>query len=121
MEDPGDAPHAVGDDAVEVDGDVPPGPDPLTFDRWRRASATGAVMTGIALGLREALQVPREEAPIVEQVSGDPPGPPQPLEVRLDPDSPGTAVAVVRPWLMEPDVDSAGASDRRAEGDAPAP
>ncbi len=102
----------------EDGGDAVDGEDPLKFDRWRRRSATGAVMTGIALGLREALQAPREEAPIVEQAAGDPPGPPQPLEVHLDPDSPGSAVAVVRPWLMEPEQ-TADTSERAAEGDGP--
>ena len=46
-------------DVVDPDEGPDPGKDPLRFSNWMKRSATGAVMTGIAVGLKEALQ-PRE-------------------------------------------------------------
>ena len=73
----------------------------LRFDRWRRRSAAGAMMTGIAFGLQEALERKRKEVPIVQQADGDPSGPKGPIELRFDPDHPEKTVAVIRPWLMD--------------------
>ncbi|HEX3565975.1 MAG TPA: hypothetical protein VHU17_11435 [Acidimicrobiales bacterium] len=99
----------------EPSGETPG--DPLRFDRWRRRSAAGAMMTGIAFGMQEALDQKRKEPPIVQQVDGDP-GPQGPIELQFDPDHPEKTVAVIRPWLMneagtaadEPDG-TTGASD----------
>jgi hypothetical protein len=74
--------------------------DPLRFDRWRRRSAAGAMMTGIAFGMQEALDRKRKEPPIVQQADGDP-GPQGPIELQFDPDHPEKTVAVIRPWLMD--------------------
>ncbi|HWF22005.1 MAG TPA: hypothetical protein VG226_07660 [Acidimicrobiales bacterium] len=116
------------DDDEEVGGEVVPGPvedqgsvepesggepsretpgDPLRFDRWRRRSAAGAMMTGIAFGMQEALDRKRKEPPIVQQVDGDP-GPQGPIELQFDPDHPEKTVAVIRPWLMN---DGSSAAD----------
>jgi len=139
-EDPGPSGTTVGgvDDDQEIAGEVVPPPvegdppvdpesdgeasgetagDPLRFDRWRRRSAAGAMMTGIAFGMQEALDRKRKEPPIVQQVDGDP-GPQGPIELQFDPDHPEKTVAVIRPWLMneggsaadEPDG-TAGTSD----------
>lgn len=72
---------------------------PPWLESWRRRSATGAVLSGIALGLRQALEPEREEPAIVAPTPGGPPGP-QPLELHLDRDRPEEAWAVVRPWLV---------------------
>jgi hypothetical protein len=70
------------------------------FERWRRRTATGAVLTGIALGLREALESEKELPAMVQPVpSGGDGGGPRPVELRLDPDYPAATVAIVRPWL----------------------
>lgn len=121
-EDPGPGGTTVAsvDDQDEVEGEVVPGPveghpaadpesggeastetpgDPLRFDRWRRRSAAGAMMTGIAFGMQEALDRKRKEPPIVQQVDGDP-GPEGPIELQFDPEHPEKTVAVIRPWLM---------------------
>ncbi|HZT66806.1 MAG TPA: hypothetical protein VFA11_13545 [Acidimicrobiales bacterium] len=73
---------------------------PPAVERWRQRSAAGAVLTGIALGLREALGGPHDQPAIVMDAPGEPPGPPQPVELKLDPDSPAGTVVVLRPWLM---------------------
>ncbi len=74
--------------------------DSLRFDRWRRRSAVGAMMTGVAFGLQEALGKQREEPAIVLEAAGDPSGPDNPIELQFDPDHPEKTVAVIRPWLM---------------------
>ena len=69
--------------------------DPLRFNNWMKRSATGAVMTGIAIGLREALEPRRPEVAFVIEAS-DPDGPDGPIDLRFDPDSPQNTVAVIR-------------------------
>lgn len=110
-DDPPVDPDSVGEAGRETSGDS------LRFDRWRRRSAAGAMMTGIAFGLQEALDTKRKEPPIVQQVDGDP-GPQGPIELQFDPDHPEKTVAVIRPWLMseggtgpEPPDGTADASD----------
>lgn len=69
------------------------------LDAWRRRTAAGAVLTGIALGLREALD-PREGRALVLETAGDPPGRAAPLELHFDGRRPHETWVVVRPWLL---------------------
>ena len=78
---------------ADTDGDAH---DSLRFDRWRKRSATGAVLTGVALGLQHALDQPKQEPSIVVEAAGEPEDDQAPLVVRLDPDDPTATVAVVR-------------------------
>ena len=74
---------------------------PVTaFEAWRRRSATGAVLTGIALGLRHALDQQQEPPAIVQEVPGGPPGDDEPWSVQLDQEHPEESVVVIRPWLF---------------------
>jgi hypothetical protein len=93
--DSAEAPFDVEDlvDIEEVDA------GPSGFDRWRRRTTTGAVLTGIALGLQEVFQPPRDEPAIVVTADDGADDPPRPVEVHLDPDDPSATIAVVRPWL----------------------
>jgi hypothetical protein len=86
---------------------------PPWLEAWRRRSAIGAVLSGIAFGVRQALEPDREEPAIVAPAPGAPPGP-QPLELHLDDDRPEEAWAVVRPWLVTPGP--AETPDNRATG-----
>ncbi len=111
-EPPGDA-QDPGQDTGEpggVDHEVPTGEDPLRFDRWRRRSATGAVMTGIAFGLQQALVEPKQEPAIVVEAAGEPEDPDADIVLRFDPDDPSKTVAVVRdPDRRDPPAGSSGA------------
>lgn len=85
----------------EIDGDAPEHDedqapeDPEGFERWRRASAIGAVGTGIARGL-QAVFAPAENQPvIVAAIPGDPPDVDDRIRVILDPDDPSKALAIV--------------------------
>ncbi len=87
-----------------VDGPGPPtaevdpteGKDPLRFNRWMKRSATGAIMTGISIGLREALQPAVKEPAFMIEASGQPEDPDNPIELHFDPDNPADTVAIIR-------------------------
>jgi hypothetical protein len=70
--------------------------DPLRFSNWMKRSATGAVMTGIAFGLKEALQPKRAEVAFVIEAPGEPEDPDKPIDLRFDPESPADTVAIIR-------------------------
>ena len=79
-----------------TDGGIDPASDPRRFNEWRKRSATGAVMTGIALGLKEALVLPDDRPALVVEAPGEPDEPDRPSELHFDPDDPAATVAVVR-------------------------
>jgi len=67
--------------------------------KFRRNTAVGAVLNGMALGLRDVFDpVKREEAPIVQDADGEP-DVPRHVDAHLDPDDPAASSVTVRPWL----------------------
>ena len=72
---------------------------PAKMEAWRRRSATGAILTGFALGLKEVFEPKREEPAIVQEVPGEPPGD-LPVEAQLDQTRPDESVVTIRPWLL---------------------
>jgi hypothetical protein len=72
---------------------------PPKVEAWRRRSAAGAILTGFALGLQEALEKPKEEPSIVMETSGEPP---RDLAVEADFEygRPRQSVVQIRPWLL---------------------
>ncbi len=82
------------------------GPERTRFDRMRKSTA-GVMMTGIAIGLQEALELPRQQPAFVIKASGEPDGPPGPIDLHFDPDDPTKTVAVIRPPAAERDGPSA--------------
>jgi len=75
---------------------------PPKVEAWRRRTATGAILTGFAFGLREALEPQRNDPPIIVQVSGEPVGE-LPVEAHLDDGQPSESVVMIRPWLLDED------------------
>jgi hypothetical protein len=74
--------------------------EPVTrLARWRRSTASGVILTGVALGLRDALELEKEPPGIVQEVPGGKPDL-EAMELYLDFDHPEYTVAVVRPWLL---------------------
>ncbi len=73
---------------------------PRRVESWRRRSATGAILTGFAFGLREVLEAERNEPAVVLQTSGAPPRD-LPVEADLEDPLPKHNVVRVRPWLIE--------------------
>jgi hypothetical protein len=86
---------------------------PPKLEAWRRRSATGAILTGFALGLQEALETKRQEPAIVMQTSGDPPRD-LPVEADFEYGRPRQSVVSIRPWLLE-----GSGPERESEGDGP--
>jgi hypothetical protein len=79
------------------------GPLPATrIEGWRRRSATGAILTGIALGLQEVFEPKRDQPSIVVQTSGDPPSD-LPVEADFEFRRPRQSVVNIRPWLLQGD------------------
>jgi hypothetical protein len=86
-----------GEDMAAGTADGPEGAkDPLRFSNWMKRSTTGAVMTGIAMGLQQALEPQNREVPFVIEAKGEPDDPDRPIDLRFDPDSPADTVAVIR-------------------------
>ena len=83
-----------GDPAEDTHDDS--GPDPLRFNRWMKRSATGAVLTGVALGLQQALERRDQRPAFVVEAPGEPEDEDAPIRLRFDPDDPSNTVAIVR-------------------------
>ena len=72
---------------------------PDRIERWRQRSATGAVMTAMALGLQNALETERKEPAIIMETSGEPPTD-LPVEAQLEQLGPRQSTVTVRRWLL---------------------
>lgn len=88
--------HAVDGEGADQHTALPP-----RLEAWRRRSIAGALLTGIAFGLQEALEQKPEETAVVVQTSGDPPTD-LPVEADLSGLRPEDKVVTIRPWLLEP-------------------
>lgn len=89
-------------DETEIDGAEDGAPHtalPPKLEAWRKRSATGAVLTGFALGLQQAFEKEREQPAIVMQTSGDPPKD-LPVEADVQHGRPRHSVVSIRPWLL---------------------
>jgi hypothetical protein len=72
---------------------------PRPVDRFARTTA-GLVLSASLLGLRDALEGPRDDEPvIVSERAGNPPTP-DALSMRIDPDNARDSIILVRPWLL---------------------
>jgi hypothetical protein len=111
-DEPGDGggPDVEAGDDLDFGGDELPdgGPSsalPQKVEAWRKRSATGAILTGFALGLQQVFEKEKDEPAIVMQTSGDPPSD-LPVEADVEHGRPRQSVVNIRPWLL------GGASER---------
>lgn len=74
------------DDPIEPSGQI---------DRWRRATFTGGVLTGVALGLQEVLYPRHKEEIAIVVEAGEPPGD-RAMVVEIDPDDPDASTVTIR-------------------------
>jgi hypothetical protein len=72
---------------------------PPKVEAWRKRSATGAILTGFALGLQQVFEKEKDEPAIVMQTSGDPPTD-LPVEADVEHGRPRQSVVNIRPWLL---------------------
>jgi hypothetical protein len=107
-------------DDIESEGDdVAHTALPPKVEAWRKRSATGAILTGFALGLQQALETKRDEPGIVVQTSGDPPGD-LPVEADFEYGRPRQSVVNIRPWLLEKnDAENGHAGDSADDENPP--
>lgn len=97
-------------------GDGPASALPRRIEAWRKRSATGAILTGFAFGLREALENEQKEPAITLQTSGVPPRD-LAAEADLEDPLPKRNVVRVRPWLMDGDEPDGGSERGDAAGE----
>ncbi|HET9690612.1 MAG TPA: hypothetical protein VFP61_05635 [Acidimicrobiales bacterium] len=107
------------------DGDHPLGEGqhtalPGRVERWRKRSATGAIMSGFAFGLKEVFEPERKEPAIVQETSGDPPED-LAVDAEFDPLVARRSVVRIRPWLLRGRDEAAGAGDGADAGPEGAP
>ena len=72
----------------------------------KRTSMAGALMVGLALGLREVFEPKHQDRIAVEQPAPGQPLDPQRYEVHLDPSDPTSSFAIYRPWVEPADTDA---------------
>ena len=89
---------------------------PDKVEKWRRNSATGAVLTAFAFGLQQAFEPERKEPAIIMQTTGDPPKD-LPVEAHLEQLGPRQTSVTVRRWLLGGEGQSAPASAETSEED----
>ncbi len=65
----------------------------------RKRTVTGALMAGIAMGLREVFEPEVHDRTAVEQPAPEQPLEPQKYEIHLDPVAPESSFAIYRPWV----------------------
>jgi hypothetical protein len=105
---PGDRPA---DEAEAADfGDEPdpadfadpttPAPRPAPRPGWKRRTASGALLSGLALGFQQVFEEKRDEPSIMMETSGTPPED-LAVEGTLDGLSPRRSVVKIRPWLLD--------------------
>jgi hypothetical protein len=75
---------------------------PPRWEAWRRTSATGAILTGVALGLQQVFEPQRQEVAIVAPAPTEPLHPTGPVSVQLDAENPSASRILVRAWMMHP-------------------
>ncbi|MDQ3569282.1 MAG: hypothetical protein M3396_01405 [Actinomycetota bacterium] len=73
---------------------------PRVASGWRRRTAVGAVLTAVSLGLRAAVEDPKERPAIVVDAPDEPFWPPRPLELHFLRGAPAQTWVVVRAWVL---------------------
>ncbi|HEX4864685.1 MAG TPA: hypothetical protein VFV02_11465 [Acidimicrobiales bacterium] len=107
------------EDAEPLDDDDVHTALPGKVEAWRRRSATGAVLTGFALGLQQVFEPKKDEPSIIMQTSGEPPKD-LPVEADFEYGRPRSSVVNIRPWLLPGDeqADKPQASNDASNGGA---
>jgi hypothetical protein len=93
---------------------------PPKVESWRKRSATGAILTGFALGLQQVFEPERKEPAIVQETSGEPPRD-LPVEAELEGVVGRRSVVRIRPWLLDEEAVDAEEGVEPEDGMAAAP
>jgi hypothetical protein len=123
-DEPRDEPPDEPSDEPDTGSDgADPGGEPLTgggvedhtalpprLEAWRKRSATGAILTGLARGLQQVFEKEPEQPGIIMTTSGNPPKD-LPVDADVEQGRPRQSVVNIRPWLLhkpeaEPDAET---------------
>lgn len=78
---------------------------------WRRRTATGAILSGLALGFQQVFEDKKQDVSVIVETSGEPPTD-LPVEAELEGLAPRRSVVKIRPWLLgEDDAEDAASAD----------
>ncbi|CAN5222454.1 hypothetical protein BH18ACT4_BH18ACT4_00270 [soil metagenome] len=78
------------------------GPEATSESGWRRGGAAGALIAGLVLGLRDALE-PSGDKPIIEELDlSELDDSKRPVVFHYVSGDPPASVVIVRPWLLAP-------------------
>jgi hypothetical protein len=131
---PGPAPRAAAETAgcgplsEEIGPDEQPDPDePSAADfadpppeevrpreGWRKRTATGAILSGLALAFQQVFEDHHQDVSVIMETSGVPPTD-LPVEAEFDHMAPRRSVVKIRPWLLgDPEAGDAEAGDAEA-------
>jgi hypothetical protein len=66
---------------------------------WRRRTATGAILSGLALGFQQVFEDKKQDIAVVVETSGEPPKD-LPVEAELEGPAARRSVVKIRPWLL---------------------
>lgn len=86
-----------GDEDVFVPRVLPVAPPPTAAripSKYRQSAGASILAAGL-LGLRDVIEPPKDDKPVVEQYADEGDGD-RPIEVYLDPDDPAASVVVIR-------------------------
>jgi len=94
---------------------------------WRRRTATGAILSGLALGFQQVFEDKQQGVSIIVQTSGEPPKD-LPVEAELEGLAPRRSKVKIRPWLLREGEEGEEGKEGEeaeqyagAEADAPTP
>ncbi len=76
---------------------------PRRVESWRSRSASGAVVTAIALGLQQVFEPERRRPAAVAEAPSDPYDDDDPITVDYVPDDAEATTVHVKPWLLKGD------------------
>jgi hypothetical protein len=88
------------DEPTEADFAAPEPGVHTRRERWQRRTATGAILSGLAMGFQQVFEEPKKEASIVMETSGTPPRD-LAVEAEFDGMAPRRSVVRIRPWLLD--------------------
>jgi hypothetical protein len=116
LDDAGTGDDEAPDFADEANGG-PDSPPATRMESWRKRSATGAVLTGLALGFQQVFEKEKEEPAIIMTTSGDPPRD-LPVEAEVEHGRPRRSVVNIRPWLLDRSASPPGPEGTSGAADA---
>jgi hypothetical protein len=85
---------------------------------WRRRTATGAILSGLALGFQQVFEDKKQDVAVIVETSGEPPKD-LPVEAKLEGPAARRSVVKIRPWLLGDGVEERDERDASAGDDKP--